>query len=136
MENANGKNLIFNVTAYNPQAEIYDAEFVSEIKLNSTGNATLANEDTVLINIFFPKLFSRMTIDWNGEIMDEIDNPFVTSTVLKFITKSKDYVSGDGQIEGFIPDAEFNNKAENTNAGRVLRKLLYNEAPNKKFMIT
>ena len=44
--------------------------------------------------------------------MDEINDPYVTSTVLKFITKSKDYLSGDGQIEGFIPDAEFSNTHE------------------------
>ena len=95
-----------------------------------------AAQDTVLINNFFPKLFSRITVEWNGEIMEEINDPFVTSTVLKFITKSKDYLSGDGQIEGFIPDAEFNNTHENTNTGRELRKILYNGAPHKKFMIT
>ena len=134
--NANGKNLIFDVTAYNPQADFYNAEFVAEIQLNSTGDTVLAAQDTVLINNFFPKLFSRITVEWNGEIMEEINDPFVTSTVLKFITKSKDYLSGDGQIEGFIPDAEFNNTHENTNTGRELRKILYNGAPNKKFMIT
>ena len=106
--NANGKNLIFDVTAYNPQADFYNAEFVAEIQLNSTGDTVLAAQDTVLINNFFPKLFSRITVEWNGEIMEEINDPFITS-VLKFITKSKGYLSGDGQIEGFIPDAEFNN---------------------------
>ena len=87
--NANGKNLIFDVTAYNPQADFYNAEFVAEIQLNSTGDTVLADQDTVLINNFFPKLFSRITVEWNGEIMEEINDPFVTSTVLKFITKSK-----------------------------------------------
>ena len=59
--NANGKNLIFDVTAYNPQADFYNAEFVAEIQLNSTGETVLAAQDTVLINNFFPKLFSRIT---------------------------------------------------------------------------
>ena len=134
--NANFKNLIFDVTSYEPQADFYNGEFVAEIQLNSTGNTVLADQDTVLINNFFPKLFSRITVDWNGEQMEEIDDPYITSTILKFITKSKDYLSGDGQIEGFIPDSEFNNTAVNTNVGRELRKVLYNGAPKQKFMIT
>ena len=58
----------------------------------------------------------------NGEQMEEIDNPYVTSTVLKFIKKSKDYLLGDGQIEGFIPDAEFKNTHEDTKYRKRITK--------------
>ena len=68
--------------------------------------------------------------------MEEINDPYVTSTVLKFITKSKNYLSGDGQIEGVIPDAEFSSSHEETNTGRELHKVLYSGAPHKKFMIS
>ena len=58
--------------------------------------------------------------------MDGINFPYITTTVLKF----KSQKIGHGQIEGFIPDAEFSNTHENTNTGRELCKLLYNGAPH------
>ena len=134
--NANGKNLIFDVTAYTPQADLYNAEFIAKIELRSAGETVLADQDTTLINNFFPAMFSRMTLDLNGEVIEEIDNPYICSTALKFITKTKDYVSGDGQIEGFIPDADLNNTHEEVNTGRAYKKILYNGQPTKEFIIT
>ena len=133
--NANGKNIVFRVSTYTPQADLYDGEFTAKIKLYSADNTVLANQNSTLINNFFPRLFSRITLELNSEQMDEIDDPYVASTVLKFLTKSKDYVLGDGQIESFIPDGELVNTNVNTNTGREYRKILYNN-DNKEFMIT
>ena len=61
---------------------------MAEITLNSTGTTDLADQNTVLINNFFPKLFSRITLEWNEEKnMEETNDPYAISTVLKFITR-------------------------------------------------
>ena len=67
--------------------------------------------------------------------IEDPDNPYVSSTVLKFITKSKDYLESDGQIEGFIPDTSLNNTSANINTGREIRKLHYTNAPTRTFII-
>ena len=134
--NVNGKKLIFDVTAYTPQADLFNAEFVAKIQLRSDADTVLAAQDTTLINNFFPAMFSRITLDLNGEIIEEVDSPYICSIALKFLTKSKDYILSDGQIEGFTPDAELSNTHAATNTGREYRKILYNGAPTKEFIIT
>ena len=51
-------------------------------------------------------MFERMSIELNDEKLEEIDNPYISSLIMKFITKSQDYVKSDGQVECFIPDSE------------------------------
>ena len=104
-------------------------QFEAIIKLELAVDTIITDQDTVLISNFFPAMFQRMTLTLNGEKIEDPDNPYVSSTVLKFITKSKDYLESDGQIEGFIPDTSLNNTTTNTNTGREIRKLLYNIAP-------
>ena len=54
---------------------------------------------------------------------------------MKFIRKSQDYVKSDGQVECFIPDSELDNTSAATNAGGVMRKVLYNNAPTRSFKV-
>ena len=51
-------------------------------------------------------MFERISLELNDEKLEEIDDPYVSSSIMKFITKSQDYVKSDGQMEAFIPDAQ------------------------------
>ena len=80
-------------------------------------------------------MFERMSLELNDEKLEEIDNPYISSSIMKFITKSQDYVKSDGQVECFIPDSEFDNTSAATNSGRQMRKVLYNNAPTRSFKV-
>ena len=80
-------------------------------------------------------MFERTSLELNDERLDGSDEPFVSSSIMKFITKSQDYVKSDGQVECFIPDSELDNTSAATNTGREMRKVLYNNAPSRSFKI-
>ena len=80
-------------------------------------------------------MFERMSLELNDEKLEEIDDPYISSSIMKFITKSQDYVKSDGQVECFIPDSEFDNTSAATNSGRQMRKILYNNAPTRSFKV-
>ena len=80
-------------------------------------------------------MFERMSIELNDKKLEEIDNPYISSLIMKFITKSQDYVKSDGQVECFIPDSKLDNTSAATNTGRVMRKVPYNNAPTRSFKV-
>ena len=80
-------------------------------------------------------MFERTSLELNDERIDGSDEPYISSSILKFITKSQDYVKSDGQVECFIPDSELDNTSAATNTGREMRKVLYNNAPSRFFKI-
>ena len=51
-------------------------------------------------------MFERNSLELNDESLDGSDDPYVSSSIMKFITKSQDYVKSDGQVECFIPDSQ------------------------------
>ena len=132
--NANGYKIVFNVESTYP-ADLFNAELEATIILQSAANTIFTDQDSVLINNFFPAMFERISLELNDEKMEEVDDPYISSSILKCITKSKDYLSSDGQVEGFILDGEFNNTSANTNTGREFRKILYNNAPTRSIRI-
>ena len=61
--------------------------------------------DSVPINNFMLGLFAQAKLNVSG-IEENIQNPYYASTFMKFINKSKDYKTSDGEIEAWIPDGE------------------------------
>ena len=80
-------------------------------------------------------MFERMSLELNDEKIEKNDVPYISSSIMKFITKSQDCVKSDGQVECFIPDSELDNTSVATNTGRVMRKVLYNNAPTRSFKV-
>ena len=132
--NANGYKIVFNVDFTYP-ADLFNAELEATIILQSAANTIFTDQDSVLINNFFPAMFERISLELNDEKMEEVDDPYISSSILKFITKSKDYLLSDGQVEGFILDNELVNTSAITNTGREFRKILYNNAPTRSIRI-
>ena len=132
--NANGYKIVFNVESTYP-ADLFNAELEATIVLQSAANTIFTDQDSVLINNFFPAMFERIGLELNDEKMEEVDDPYISSSILKFITKSQDYLSSDGQVEGFILDNELYNTSAITNTGREFRKILYNSAPTRSIRI-
>ena len=52
-------------------------------------------------------MFGRITLEPNDEKTGDIDVLFISSSLMKFITKSKEYLTSDAQIEGLIPDGTY-----------------------------
>ena len=80
-------------------------------------------------------MFERISLELNDEKLEEIDDPYVSSSIMKLITKSQDYVKSDGQMEAFIPDAQLNNNSTAQNTGREMRKILYNNALTRSLKV-
>ena len=132
--NSNGYKIVFNLESTYP-TDLFNSEFEATIVLESAADTIFTNQDSVLINNFFPGMFERMSLELNDEKLEEIDDPYISSSIMKFITKSQDYVKSDGQVECFIPDSEFDNTSAATNSGRQMRKILYNNAPTRSFKV-
>ena len=132
--NSNGYKIVFNLESTYP-TDLFNSEFEATIVLESAAGTIFTNQDSVLINNFFPGMFERMSLELNDEKLEEIDDPYISSSIMKFITKSQDYVKSDGQVECFIPDSEFDNTSAATNSGRQMRKVLYNNAPSRSFNV-
>ena len=130
--NSNGYKIVFNLESTYP-TDLFNSEFEATILLESAAGTIFTNQDSVLINNFFPGMFERVSLELNDEKLEEIDDPYISSSIMKFITKSQDYVKSDGQVECFIPDSELDNTSAATNTGRVMRKVLYNNAPTRSF---
>ena len=80
-------------------------------------------------------MFEIMSLELNDEKIEENDVPYISSSIMKIIRKSQDYVKSDGQVECFIPDRELNNTSAATNTGRVMRKVPYKNAPTRSFKV-
>ena len=132
--NSNGYKIVFNLESTYP-TDLFNSEFKATIVLESAAGTIFTNQDSVLINNFFPAMFERISIELNDEKLEEIDDPYISSLIMKFITKSQDYVKSDGQVECFIPDSKLDNTSAATNTGRVMRKVLYNNAPTRSFKV-
>ena len=132
--NSNGYKIVFILESTYP-ADFFNSEFEATIVLESAAGTIFTNQDSVLINNFFPAMFERTSLELNDERLDGSDEPYISSSILKFITKSQDYVKSDGQVECFIPDSELDNTSAATNTGREMRKVLYNNAPSRSFKI-
>ena len=125
--NANGHDIVFSVETTYP-TDLFNGEFEATTVFQSAADTIFNN---IKIMYFFPTMFNRIILELNSEKMEEVDEPFASSSILKFITKSKDYLTSDAQIEGCIPDASYNNTSAAENTGRELRKILYNGAPTR-----
>ena len=131
--NSNGYKIVFILESTYP-ADLFKSEFEATILLESAAGTIFTNQDSVLINNFFPAMFERTSLELNDERLDGSDEPLISSSILKFITK-QDYVKSDGQVECFIPNSELDSTSATTNTGREMRKVLYNNAPSRSFKI-
>ena len=132
--NSNGYKIVFYLESTYP-ADLFKSEFEATILLESAAGTIFTNQDSVLINNFFPAMFERTSLELNDERIDGSDEPYISSTIFKFIAKSQDYVKSDGQVECFISDSELDNTSAATYTGREMRKVLYNNAPSRSFKI-
>jgi hypothetical protein len=127
--NNNHSNIVFQITSYDNPANLFDSEFIIEIELRSDANTVMLTQDSTLINNFHTALFDEIKLEINGEIIESIQNPYIVSTMMKLISKSKDYFN-EAEIYGFILDSTTSDNSAN-NIGRNLRKTLYNSNTKK-----
>ena len=133
--NSSNKTFSFYIENEEYPIDLFDAELriTVTLKLNKNVDTALPdNINSVLINNFFPALFSQAKLEIAGEQIEDIQNIFYSSTMLKYCMKSKDYQISKGQIEAWIPDGEVTNTTNN-NVGREERKKLYKYNANKTF---
>ena len=67
---------------------------------NQAGTAVPGN--ITLEHNWFPRIFSEMRLEIGSQQLEIINEPGEFDTILKFITRNKDYASAN--IEGWIPD--------------------------------
>ena len=132
--NSSNKTFSFIVENEEYPIDLFDAELLitATLKLSKNGGALPDNVNSVLINNFYPALFSQAKLEIAGEPVEDIQNVFYSSTMLKYCIKSKDYQISKGQIEAWVPDGEVTNTTVN-NIGREERKKLYKYNDNKTF---
>ena len=133
--NSSNKTFSFYIENEEYPIDLFDAELriTVTLKLNKNVDTALPdNINSVLINNFFPALFSQAKLEIAGEQIEDIQNIFYSSTMLKYCMKSKDYQISKGQIEAWIPDGEVTDTTNN-NVGREERKKLYKYNANKTF---
>ena len=143
--NRNGNGVEFKVSSYDTPLKLYEMCIKAELEIRDSENATTPLSDTkdsVLINNFFPFLWSSMELKINGQSVEIIYEPGEADTLLKQIFFPIDIREKSGDFIGWIPDKIKTNKiTEETNAeqfvtnnkGRDRRKDLYNDT--KEFTI-
>ena len=135
--NSSNKSFSFYIENEEYPIDLFDAEVVvtATLCLNKSSNPKVPladNINSILINNFFVALFSQAKLEIAGEQVEDIQNIFYSSTMLKYCMKSKDYQISKGQIEAWIPDSVITNTTVN-NFGREERKKLYKYNDSKTF---
>ena len=131
--NSSNQEFWFNITSYNHPLDLFNSYLEIDIQLRDNSDATtvLGNAvNCVPINNFILGLFAQAKLEISG-IEESISHPYYASTFLKYITKSKDYKTSNGELEAWIPDGETVDTSEN-NLGREDRKKLFVTVNNTK----
>ena len=64
--NSNGYKIVFILESTYP-ADLFKSEFEATILLESAAGTIFTNQDSVLINNFFPAMFERTSLELNDE---------------------------------------------------------------------
>ena len=64
--NSNGYKIVFNLESTYP-TDLFNSEFEATIVLESAAGTIFINQDSVLINNFFPGMFERMSLELNDK---------------------------------------------------------------------
>ena len=64
--NSNGYKIVFNLESTYP-TDLFNSEFEATILLESAAGTIFTNQDSVLINNFFPGMFERMSLELNDK---------------------------------------------------------------------
>ena len=126
--NTNGSETVFNISSYNNPVKLYASciKLDFELRVNEKENTLVADQDSTLINNFFPYLWSQMELRINDTPIETINNPGIADTMIKLVALPLDTRKQSGDHIGWIPD-EYSKSAKDTNDGRALRKKIYNK---------
>ena len=108
--NTSNKEFSFVIENDDNPIDLFNAEFRITCTIQSNKNrdpiVPIPNKNSILINNFFPAMFSQAKLEISGELIEDIQNIFYSSTMLKYCMKSKDYQISKGMIEAWVPDGD------------------------------
>ena len=99
--NTDNGETIFDISSYDNPISLNESVLILSCEFKKDASTALAPTDnTAPINNFPPALFSNAVLEINGERVETNANPYISSTVMTFVSDSYDQSKTEGQQNG------------------------------------